>query len=39
LDRIDFSRIVWKPESVALGRVVSLVRSNSLIEQHVRLQI
>ncbi len=39
LNRSDFSRIIWKPESVALGRLVPSVRLNSLIVWHVRLQI
>ncbi|GAB5404826.1 MAG: hypothetical protein Aurels2KO_30570 [Aureliella sp.] len=38
-DRSDFSRIIWKTESVALGQSVPLVRPNSLIVWHVRLQI
>ncbi|WP_231602964.1 hypothetical protein [Neorhodopirellula pilleata] len=39
LDRSDFLQIIWKTESVALGRPDSLVRPNSLIDWHVRLQI
>ncbi|WP_345327499.1 hypothetical protein [Novipirellula rosea] len=38
-DCSDFSRIIWKTESVVLGRSVSLVRRNSLIDWHIRLQI
>lgn len=39
LTRSDYSHLVWHNESVSIGRPIQSARSNSLIEQHVRLQI
>ena len=39
LTRSDYSHLVWHNESASIGRPIQSARSNSLIEQHVRLQI